>query len=128
MSFDDEAVIFDHGIAEDFMAGLVDLWAPQFGLRAGQLDFKIFADVDGADAFVAHLFEGILDRLALRVQDGLFWSDDNFCFHVKGAAPGRHGKMLGKPLVRASFFVTVAQASSPAGCGGVSPPVILFGA
>jgi hypothetical protein len=105
MSFDDEAVIFDHGIAEDFVAGAVNLWAPGFGIRAGQIDFEVFADVDGADAFVAHLFEGVLHRFALWVKDGLFWSDDNFRFHFKSAAPARHGPMLKKPSARASLFL-----------------------
>jgi hypothetical protein len=104
MSFDDEAVIFDHGIAKDFVAGVVNLFAPDVGIRAGQFDFEVFADVDGAEAFVAHLFKGILDRLALRIQDGRFRSDDNFRFHFKNAAPGRHGPMLEKPAACASLF------------------------
>jgi hypothetical protein len=69
------------GIAQDFVAGVVDLFAPGFLVRAGQFDFEVFADMDGADALVAHLFEGVLDGLALRIKDGLFWCDDNFRFH-----------------------------------------------
>jgi hypothetical protein len=104
MSFDDEAVIFDYGIAEDFVAGVIDLFAPGFGIRAGQINFEVLADMDRADAFVAHLFEGILHRLALRVEDGLFWCDDNFRFHFQCAAPGWHGPILEEPCVRASLF------------------------
>src|SRR5580658_10212518 len=90
MSFNLETVIFDDGIAEEPVAGVVNLPAPGRLVGAGQLDFQIFADVDGADALVAHLFEGVLDRLALRIQDGLLWCDNNFCFHFtfKRAARG----------------------------------------
>jgi hypothetical protein len=104
MSFDDESVIFDDGIAENLVAGAVNLLAPSFGIRARQIDFEVFADVDGADAFVAHLFEGVLHRFALRVKDGLLWSDDNFRFHFKSAAPTRHGPMLEKPYAHANLF------------------------
>jgi hypothetical protein len=104
MSLDNEAVIFDHGIAEDFVAGVIDLFAPGFCIRAGQINLEVFADVDGADAFVTHLFERVLDRLALWVEDGLFWCDDNFRFHFQCAAPGRHGSILEKARVRASLF------------------------
>ena len=82
MSFKLEAVIFDDGIAEDFVAGVVNLLAPGLGVGAGKLDFEVFADVDRADALVAHLFEGVGDGLALRIKDGLLGSDNNFCFHV----------------------------------------------
>jgi hypothetical protein len=65
------------------MAGFVELFAPGFAVAGGQLDFEVFADVDGAQALVAHLFEGAGDGFALRVEHGLFGSDDNFCFHGK---------------------------------------------
>jgi hypothetical protein len=42
------------------------------------------------------LFEGALDGFALRVHDGLFGGDDDFCFHAR--AP----KFCGKRPVEAS--------------------------
>src|ERR1700689_4244198 len=79
------------------MARLVDLFAPGSFVGIRKFDFQVFADMYGADAFVAHLFEGALDGLALRIEHGLFRSNDNFGFHFKLTAPcQRHGPMLGK--------------------------------
>jgi hypothetical protein len=50
------------------------------------------------------LFEGVLHRFALWVKDGLLWCDDNLRFHIKSAAPARHGTMLEKPSARANLF------------------------
>jgi hypothetical protein len=111
MLFDDEAIIFDHGIAEDFVAGVVHLFAPGFGIRARQINFEIFADMDSADAFVAHLFEGVLHGFALGVQDGLLWSDDYFRFHLERRAP-QHARMLGKPPACANLFPEVMMEAT----------------
>jgi hypothetical protein len=111
MSLDNEAVIFDDGVAEDLMASAVNLLAPRFGIRAGQLNFKILPDVDGADAFVAHLLEGVLHGFALRVEDGLLWSDDYFRFHLERRAP-QHARMLGKPPACANLFPEVMMEAT----------------
>jgi hypothetical protein len=72
------------------MAGVVDLLAPGFLIGAGKLDFEVFTDMHGPDALVAHVFEGVLHGFALRIEDRLFGSDNDFCFHLKqtGAQPG----------------------------------------
>src|ERR1700689_2503922 len=71
ISLDFELVIFDHRVAQNFMASLVDLFAPAFLVNARQIDFQILADMHGADALIAHLFEGVLDGFPLRIKDGL---------------------------------------------------------
>lgn len=70
----------------DFVASIVDLLAPGFSIAAGQFDLEIFADMHRADALVTHVFKRVLNRLALRVEDGFFWSNNNFRFHVKTPA------------------------------------------
>ena len=80
-SFNLQPVILDDRVAEEFVAGLVDLFAQRF-LVAGDFDFQVFADVDGADALVTHVFEGVLDGFALRVEHGFLRRDDDFCFHA----------------------------------------------
>jgi hypothetical protein len=111
MSFDDEAIILDDRVAEDLVAGSIDLLAPRFGIRAGQFDLEILADVDRADAFVAHLLEGVLHGFALRVKDGLLWSDDYFRFHLERRAP-QHARMLGKPPACANLFPEVMMEAT----------------
>ena len=67
-----------------------------FLVRAVEFNFQEFADVDGFDAGVAHVFEGFQNRDALRVNDGLFRGDDDFCFHA------RAGKFCGNKAPEAS--------------------------
>jgi hypothetical protein len=81
-----QSIILDHGVAQKFVASLVELLAGGFAI-AVQFDFQIFADVNGSNARVAHVREGVLDGFALRIEHGLFWRDDNLCFHVCRVAP-----------------------------------------
>src|SRR4051794_7885495 len=76
-------IILNYGIAEDFVAGFVDLLAREFLVRAGQLDFQILAYVDRADFLVAHMRQGVLDGLPLRVEDRFFRSNNDFGFHSR---------------------------------------------
>jgi hypothetical protein len=87
ISFDLEAVILNDGIAQYLVARLVNFLAPKSFVGIGKFDFQVFPDMHGADAFVAHLFEGALNRLALRIEHGLFWCNDNLGFHINGALP-----------------------------------------
>jgi len=75
-------IILNDGIAQDSMAGLIQLFAPGFRVAGGQFDFQVLADVDGANALVAHLLQGVGDGFALRVEHGPIGSDNNFCFHA----------------------------------------------
>lgn len=53
--FDFKPVIFDDRVAEEFMAGFVDLFACGQGVAARQFDFEVFAYVYGAHALVTHM-------------------------------------------------------------------------
>ena len=82
-------VIFDDRVAEQLVRGVVDGLGRRRLVRAGrEVDLDVFADVDAGDAGVAHVFKGGLDGFALWIQDGLFWCDDDFCFHARtGSSP-----------------------------------------
>jgi hypothetical protein len=49
---------------------------------------------------MAHVFEGFQDGDALRVNDGFFWGDDDFCFHARAK------RFCGKNSVEARNFST----------------------
>jgi hypothetical protein len=91
-------VIFDHRIAEKFVRGVIQGGTGGFDIRAFQLDFEVFANVDGFDAGMAHLGEGGLDGFALRIKDGFFRRDDDFGFHACA------GKVCEKMAGQASEF------------------------
>ena len=80
-SFDLKLVIFDDRIAQQLVARVVDLFAGAF-LVAREFDLQVFAHMHGLNAGVAHLFERVLDRLPLGIEDGLLRRDNNFCFHT----------------------------------------------
>ena len=73
-------VIFDDRIAQKFVASLVQLFAHRFAV-ALDFDLEIFADVDGIDSVVTHVFEGVLNSLALGIEHGLFRRNGNLSFH-----------------------------------------------
>ena len=95
---DFEAIVFNDRVAEKLVAGLVELFAGALLVTARQFHFEIFADMDGADALIAHVLEGVLDSLALRVEHRLLRSDDNFGFHFVSAciAGPSKGNVVGK--------------------------------
>jgi hypothetical protein len=69
--------------------------------------------MDGFDAGMPHLGEGGLHRLALRIKNGFFRRDDDFCFHACA------GKACKKSAPQASYFYGVEMAR----VGGNSPIV-----
>src|SRR5580693_6119710 len=78
-------VILNHRIAQQLVRGVIQGFMRGGLVGAGrEVNLDVFADVDAGDAGVAHVGEGGLDGLALRVQDGLFGGDDDFCFHARG--------------------------------------------
>jgi len=89
--FDLELVILDDRVAQEPVAGFVDAFAPGFLVAVGQLDFHVFAHAHRANAFVAHVFEGVLDGFALRVEHGFLWCYDNLGFHFKQLKTGAKG-------------------------------------
>src|SRR6185369_2294125 len=86
-SFDFKAVIFDDGVAQKFVAGLVDLTPGRLAVGAGQFDFQVFADMHRADPGITHLGQGVLHRFALGIEHRFFWCDDDLRFHFERTAP-----------------------------------------
>src|SRR5690349_10887067 len=66
------------------MGGFIERFASRFAVCAVQFDFEILADMNGLHAAVAHMVKGVLDGFALRVEHGLFRSNDDLCFHECG--------------------------------------------
>src|SRR5450759_3995841 len=65
----------------------------------------------GSNPLAAHLFQGLLHGLALRIDHGLFWRNDNFCFHAK---TGRARKPWGNVEETAPRMPALFQAGLPA--------------
>src|SRR3954471_7398380 len=80
-SFNFKTIIFNHRVAENLVAGFVNLFASQFFIGAREFDFHVFANVNGTDISITHVCEGVLDGFALRIQDRFFWSHNYLCFH-----------------------------------------------
>ena len=84
------------------MAGFVERFARRFLVAAVQFHFQVFSHMDGLDAAVAHVFQRVLDGFALGIHNGLFWCDDDFCFHARirivRKAGGRSEKFLSNAI------------------------------
>ena len=65
----------------------IDLFAGLFLVAVCQVDLDVFADVNAFDAGVAHVLEGVLDGLALRIENRLLWGDDDFSLHERSVRP-----------------------------------------
>ena len=78
-----QSVIFNHRVAQKFVARFVELAPGDRLVCPIQLDLQILAHVHRVDATVTHMFEGVLDCFSLRIDYGLFRGDDDFGFHVK---------------------------------------------
>ena len=75
-----ERVLLNHRVAEQFVAGLVDLLL-QLGLVAAlQFDLHELADPHLFDARELHRFQRVLDGFPLRVEHGLLRHDDDLGF------------------------------------------------
>ncbi len=81
--FDFKSVILDHRVTQYLVAGIIDLFAGAFFVRAVQFDFEILSDVHRPHAVVAHMRQGTLHRLPLWVQHRFFWCNDDLRFHFK---------------------------------------------
>jgi len=86
-SLDVDLIILDDRVAQELVTRLIHPLARTVLVRAAQVDLDIFADVDRGDALVTHLFQGVLDGLALGIDHGLFRSDDDFRFHAWAGCP-----------------------------------------
>jgi hypothetical protein len=99
---DFKPVILDDRVAQNPMAGIVDLFAGGFPVRAVQFDFEILADMHRPDSVVAHLRQGVPDGFTLGIEHCLFWCDDNLRFHFKRAAASA---MLGQEIAGGEKFL-----------------------
>jgi len=79
--FDFKTIIFNHRIAQDFVAGVVDLFPRDLTVCSGQLDFQIFSDVHRADFSITHVGKRALHSFSLWIQYSFLWSDNYFRFH-----------------------------------------------
>jgi hypothetical protein len=80
-SLDFKPVILNDRVAQDLVTGFIDLPAGILGICASQFDLEVFAHMHRADAPIAHVSQRVLHRLALRIQDGFFWRNNDFSFH-----------------------------------------------
>jgi hypothetical protein len=73
-------VVFDDWIAQELVAGVVDLAADRFGISL-DVNFQVLADVNGLNSLVTHVFQGLLNGLALWVNDRSFRRNGDLRFH-----------------------------------------------
>src|SRR5258708_264989 len=90
-SFDLKPIILNDRIAQESVARIIELLADDFAISF-DFDLEVFADVDGADAAVTHMFQRTLDGLSLRIEHRLLWCDDYFCFHLSPIHNDRTGE------------------------------------
>lgn len=76
-----EAEFFDDGVGEDVAGDLFDFFAGGVFGEAVEVEDEEFALADGLDFGVSEGREGVLDGLALRVEDGGFGHDPDVSFH-----------------------------------------------
>jgi hypothetical protein len=95
-----QAIIFNQRVAQKLVARGIKGLSRGFLIGAVEFDLQEFADVNGFDAGVPHVFQGFQNRNALRVNDGFLWGDDDFSFHA------RAGKFCGKISAEASQKVS----------------------
>jgi hypothetical protein len=82
--FNFEPVILNDRVAQKLVRRVVQRLLRGGLVRAGsEVNLDVFPDVNGDNALVTHLFEGVLDSFALWIKHGLFRSDDDFCFHSR---------------------------------------------
>jgi len=75
-----DAVIFNHSVREQLLTHLRDLGLGRFGVVVRELDLDEFTLSDVFDAAEPESLEGVVDRLALRVQDPILKSYVDACF------------------------------------------------
>src|ERR1051326_2207426 len=77
-----KGVLFDHRVAQQSVAGFIDLLL-QFGLVATfQLDLHELSDPHILDPTEIHRFERVFDGLALRIKHGLLRHYDDSRLHI----------------------------------------------
>jgi len=77
-----EAEFFDDGIGEDFAGDLFDFFAGGVFGEAVEVEDEEFALADGLDFGVSERRKGVVDGLALRIEDSGFGHDPDVSFHA----------------------------------------------
>lgn len=86
-------VVFDDGVAEKGVGGFVEGLAGRGRIGSGyEVDLDVFSDMHASHSGVAQVGQGALDGFALRVEDGLFRSDDELGFHEVDGRNTRNGR------------------------------------
>ena len=75
------AVIFDHRVAEQIAADLVELGAKIGAVRSREVEFDKFTDPGALQALEAKAIEGMADSGALRIEHVFLGSDEDVNFH-----------------------------------------------
>ena len=78
---DFESEFFDYGIGEDFFGDAFGLGLGVFAGEAVEIEDEEFALADVFDGVVTEAGEGVLDGLALGIENGVLRHDPNVCFH-----------------------------------------------
>jgi hypothetical protein len=79
---DFESVFFDDRVGEDFLGDLFELLLSFVTIPAVEIEDEELALPDVFDGGIAQAGEGMLDSLALRIENGALWHDPNVCFHA----------------------------------------------
>jgi hypothetical protein len=79
---DFEAVFLDDGIGQNFLGDALELRLSLVTSPAVEIKHEEFALADVGDGFIAEAGEGVVDGLALGIEDGAFWHDPDVCFHA----------------------------------------------
>ena len=83
-SFKADAVIFDHGIGEELLAGFFRHGARAFGRESVKSQFHKLADAHVRNALEAERRERMLNGLALRIENAGLEGDVDFCRQERG--------------------------------------------
>jgi len=79
--FDIEPVVFNYRVAQQTVAGVIDLLPGDFFVTLLELNFEVLTYMNRADARVTHLGKSVLNRFPLRIEHSFLWCNDYFGFH-----------------------------------------------
>lgn len=88
--YDFEAIFFDDGIGKDFFGDALELFLGFVAVPAVEIQNEEFSLADVFDGGVAEAGKGVMDGLALGVENGALWHDPDVCFHAGSITLPRH--------------------------------------
>jgi hypothetical protein len=77
-----EAVFLDHRIGQNFLGDALELRLSLVKSPAVEIKHEEFALADVFDGFITEAGEGVVDGLALGIEDGALWHNPDVCFHA----------------------------------------------